>query len=106
MGNKQMMSEETFTELMQSVAEGAKILRGELPPASEFVVQPGTEVMEIRTQLGLSQQEFASLLRVSKRTLADWEQGQKRLAGPARALLTIFKTMPQQALNALQTSHY
>ncbi len=106
MGNKQMMSEETFTELMQSVAEGAKILRGELPPASEFVVQPGTEVTAIRTQLGLSQQEFASLLRVSKRTLADWEQGQKRLAGPARALLTIFKTMPQQALNALQTSHY
>jgi hypothetical protein len=45
------MSEETFTELMQSVAEGAKIFRGELPPASEFVVQPGTEVTTIRVVL-------------------------------------------------------
>jgi DNA-binding transcriptional regulator YiaG len=56
------MSEETFAELMQSVAEGAKIFRGELLPASEFVVQPGTEMTAIRTQLGLSQQEFTSLL--------------------------------------------
>ncbi len=45
------MSEETFTELMQSVAEGDKILRGELPPVSEFVVQPGTEVITIRVVL-------------------------------------------------------
>ncbi len=31
------MSDETFAELMQSIKEGAKILHGKLPPASEFV---------------------------------------------------------------------
>jgi hypothetical protein len=40
------MSEETFAELMQSVAEGAKIFRGELPPASEFVIQSGTQAKD------------------------------------------------------------
>jgi putative transcriptional regulator len=99
------MSEETFAELMQSVAEGAKIFRGELPPASEFV-HLETPVKVIRQQLGLSQQEFANLFGVSQRTLANWERGPKDLIGPARALLTIFEKLPQQALNALQTPRY
>lgn len=51
----QTMSDETFAELMQSVKEGAKILRGELPPASEFV-HTGPDVKAIREKIGLSQQ--------------------------------------------------
>ncbi len=48
------MSNETFSELMQSVKEGAKILHGELQPASEFV-HFGTDVKAIREKIGLSQ---------------------------------------------------
>ncbi len=62
------MNDETFAELMQSVKEGAKILHGELPPASQFV-HIGTDVKVIRDKIGLSQQEFANLLCISKRTL-------------------------------------
>ncbi len=47
------MSDETFAEFMQSVKEGASILRGELPPASEFV-HTGTDVKAIREKIGLS----------------------------------------------------
>ena len=101
----QTMSDETFAELMQSVKEGAKILHGELPPASEFV-HTGTDVKAIREKIGLSQQEFANLLCISQRTLEGWEQGQKTLKGPVRALLTIFRNAPKHALNALQGHQY
>jgi len=101
----QTMNDETFAELMQSVKEGALILRGELPPASEFV-HTSTDVKTIREKIGLSQQEFANLLRISKRTLEGWEQGHRKLTGPVRALLTIFKNAPQQAMNALHGHQY
>lgn len=94
------MSDETFAEFMQSVKEGAKILHGELPPASEFV-HLGTDVKAIRKKVGLSQQEFANLICISKRTLEGWEQGHRKLTGPVRALLTIFKNSPELAINAL-----
>lgn len=99
------MSDETFAELMQSVKEGAKILRGELPPASEFV-HTRTDVKAIREKIGLSQQEFANLLCISKRTLEGWEQGQRKLTGPVRALLTIFQNAPEYAMNALHGYRY
>jgi len=99
------MNDETFAELMQSISEGAQIRRGESPPASEFV-HVGTDVKAIREQIGLSQQEFANLLGVSKRTLAGWEQGRRRLTGPTRVLLTIFKNAPETAINALQGHQY
>jgi len=99
------MSDETFAELMQSVKEGAKILHGEFPPASEFV-QTRTDVKAIRENIGLSQQEFANLLCISKRTVEGWEQGQKKLTGPVRALLTIFKNAPESAICALHGYQY
>ncbi|KHD08808.1 hypothetical protein PN36_24995 [Candidatus Thiomargarita nelsonii] len=99
------MSDETFAELMQSVEEGAKILRGELPAASEFV-HTGPNVKNIREKIGLSQQEFATLLCISKRTLEEWEQGHRTLTGPVRALLTIFKNAPEPAINALHGHQY
>jgi putative transcriptional regulator len=77
-----------------------KILHGKLPPASEFV-HLGTDVKAIREKIGLSQQEFANLICISKRTLEGWEQGHRKLTGPVRALLTIFKNAPELAINAL-----
>ncbi len=94
------MNDETFAELMQSAKEGAKMSRGELAPASEFL-HTGTNVKAIREKMGLSRQEFADLLCVSKRTLEGWEQGHRNLTGPVRVLLTIFKNAPGAAMNAL-----
>jgi DNA-binding transcriptional regulator YiaG len=74
------MNDETFAELMRRLKEGAKILYGKLPPASEFV-HTITDVKAIHENIGLYQQEFANLLCISKRTLEGWEQGQKKLTG-------------------------
>ena len=52
------------------------------------------EVLETRMRSGLSQQKFADVLGVSRRTLEGWEQGRRRPTGAARALLTIAAKRP------------
>jgi putative transcriptional regulator len=52
------------------------------------------EVSAARAGTGLSQEEFARLLGVSKRTLQEWEQGRKRPSGAARVLLRIAARRP------------
>ena len=47
-----------------------------------------------RAGTGLSQEEVARLLGVSKRTLQEWEQGRKRPSGAARVLLRIAARRP------------
>ncbi|MFV1980763.1 MAG: helix-turn-helix domain-containing protein [Rhodothermia bacterium] len=57
-------------------------------------------VVEIRSNIGLSQSKFARLLGVSVRTLQEWEQGRRAPSGPARTLLTIAHKNPKALLEA------
>jgi len=50
---------------------------------------------EIRKRLHLSQQQFATRLHVSLRTLQEWEQGRRVPSGPAQALLRIADQEPE-----------
>ena len=50
---------------------------------------------------GLSQNQFAMLIGVSKRTLENWEQGRRYPTGPAKALLRILDVDPEHAVRAL-----
>jgi putative transcriptional regulator len=52
-------------------------------------------------QTGLTQTEFARLMRVSVKTLQNWEQLRRNLTGPAAALLKIVATAPEVALKSL-----
>lgn len=52
------------------------------------------EIFAARTETGLSQEQFARLLGVSKRTLQEWEQGRKQPSGAARVLLKIAARRP------------
>ena len=49
----------------------------------------------IRTNLDLSQSEFASLMGVSVRTVQEWEQGRRKPSGSAVALLRIVEQKPE-----------
>ena len=40
-------------------------------------------------KVGLSHEQFARLIDVSKRTLENWEQGRRHPTGPAKALFRI-----------------
>jgi putative transcriptional regulator len=90
-----------FEELLESVQEMDAIAKGKRKPArqTEF---PEPEVRAIREKTGLSQQHFALLIGVSKRTLENWEQGRRHPTGPARALLKILDKDVRRAVQALR----
>jgi len=57
-------------------------------------ILPADSAQVARAGSGLSQARFAKLIGVSMRTLQEWEQGRKRLSGPAAALLRIVARYP------------
>ncbi|MSU48954.1 MAG: helix-turn-helix domain-containing protein [Opitutus sp.] len=55
----------------------------------------------VREQLGLSQQELADLLGISRRTLENWEQGRREPTGAAKVLLRIAASHPDVVQKAV-----
>ncbi|MEK6376051.1 MAG: NadS family protein [Acidobacteriota bacterium] len=94
------MKRENFEELLESVREAGRILRGEAKPSREFSFTP-EDVQSIRKKLKKSQDEFALMLGVSVATLRNWEQGRRHPHGPARALLKIAAENPKAVEKAL-----
>lgn len=94
------MENKLFSELLAGVREMDEIVQGKKAAArvTEF---PEPEVKLIREKVGLSQNRFAMLIGVSKRTLENWEQGRRHPSGPAKALLRILDTDPERAIRAL-----
>ena len=76
-------------DLLESVkqmrrGQAARVTKVKLPAAAEA-----------RAKTGLSQQDFASLLGVSARTLQDWEQGRREPTGAAKTLLRVAASHPK-----------
>jgi len=95
------MDDILFSQLKASVEEAAEIARGKAAPSRVFHVC-GVNVQHIREKAGLSQRELAELMRVSVRTLQNWEQGRRQPTGPAEALIRIFERAPESAVQALR----
>ena len=70
------MKEELFAELLDSVRQGGRILRGELKPSRAFRFED-PDVRKLRERYGLSQSKFAALMGISPATLRNWEQGRR-----------------------------
>jgi putative transcriptional regulator len=87
------MKEALFEQLLGSVKEGGKILRGEASPSRVFVTD-GPNIKRIRSKYDLSQDQFAALLGISVATLRNWEQGRREPEGPARVLLQVAARHP------------
>ena len=95
------MEKDMFDELVTSVQEMDKIVKGSKKASRRFGF-PEPEVKAIRERLGVSQDKFAVILGVSKRTVENWEQGRRHPTGPARSLLRIVEADPERALQALR----
>jgi len=96
------MDNELFADLVQSLKEAGAIARGEMAPSRVFVVEPdAVSVRAVREKTGLSQSEFARLLRVKVKTLQNWEQHRRTPSGPAAALLTLAAKAPKVVLETL-----
>ena len=61
--------------------------------ARKSKVKPN-EVAAARLNTGLTQAQFAKALRISARTLQEWEQGRREPSGAAKALLQIASRHP------------
>ena len=95
------MEKDTFAELVASTLEMDAIVKGKKNASRSFEF-PDPEVKMIREHLGVSQDKFAMILGVSKRTVENWEQGRRHPTGPARSLLRIVEADPEHALRALR----
>lgn len=95
------MDNKMFNELLASVQEMDDVTQGKQAAArvTEF---PEPEVKAMRERMGVSQDKFALILGVSKRTVENWEQGRRHPTGAARSLLKIVQANPQYALEALR----
>ena len=62
------------------------------------------DVKAIRTNLGMTQDEFASQFGFSVNTLRHWEQGSRRPEDPTRAYLLVIERAPKAVRKALQAA--
>jgi putative transcriptional regulator len=94
------MEKGLFDDLVQSLKEAKDISKGKTKASRRFDVA-SPDVKAVREQIGLSQSDFARLMRVSIKTLQNWEQHRRNPTGPAAALLKIVSTAPDLALRSL-----
>lgn len=80
-------------EILDGIREIKAHQRGEVTLRTIEVTEP--DARATRERLGLTQEAFAALLGVSRRTLAGWEQGRHHPRGPAMALLRIAARHPE-----------
>ena len=94
-------------ESMQQQREGKITLRthevDELPPLKV----DADMIRETREQLHLSRAVFARRLRVSTRTLENWEQGRAKPNAQAAALIMMVRQFPDtlEKLSSLNNNH-
>jgi putative transcriptional regulator len=58
----------------------------------------------VRLKLGVSQSEFARLLRIPKRTIQEWEQERRKPTGAALTLLNLVESAPEVVKGILAQS--
>ncbi|MBF0379991.1 MAG: transcriptional regulator [Magnetococcales bacterium] len=89
-----------FDELSQSIDEAQQFDSGKITlKTTKVEAQPplhidAKTVLETRESLHLSRGVFARWLRVSPRTLENWEQGRSRPNSQAAALILMIRKFP------------
>jgi putative transcriptional regulator len=81
-------------EILEGIRDIKAFKAGKTTLKTRVLSEPSS-AKEIREQLNLSQNAFASLMGVSVRTLQDWEQKRREPQGPAKTLLRIAEQHPE-----------
>ena len=61
-----------------------------------------SEIKRVRSDLDMSQAEFAKAFHLSKRSVENWEQGEATPEGPTGVLLWLICNAPQAILKLLK----
>ena len=72
-----------------------EIARQKAEDDAEAVQDTALHIRNLRKRLFLTQEEFSKRINVPLATLRNWEQGKRRPAGSARALLKILSRSPE-----------
>ena len=89
------------SELIQSLSEAVAYANGQ----GDAIVHEAIDPREIRTRAKLTQAQMAPLMGMSLSGYRKWEQGQRRLSGPAMSLLRLIEKEPEAVRRALILNH-
>lgn len=89
-----------FNSIKQGLDEALEFSKGKKSKAIVHEFSP-LDVKNIRTKIGMSQNEFASAFGISVSTLRHWERGDRTPHGPALVLLNVVSKEPSAVLKAL-----
>jgi putative transcriptional regulator len=84
-------------DLIAAMAEALAHAKGE----GEAVLHSPVDPREIRLRAKMTQAQMAPLMGMSLSGYRKWEQGQRRVSGPAAALLRVIEKEPQAVQRAL-----
>ena len=84
-------------DLIQSLNEALAHAKGE----GQAVVHAPVDPREIRTRANLTQAQMAPMMGMSLSGYRKWEQGARRVSGPAAALLRVIEREPAAVQRAL-----
>lgn len=84
-------------DLIEAMGQALAHAKGEGPAVLHSPVAP----REVRRQANLTQAQMAPLMGMSLSGYRKWEQGQRRISGPAAALLRLIQTEPEAVKRGL-----
>ena len=85
------------SDLIQSLNEAIAYARGEGPGTLHVPITP----REVRKQANLTPAQMAPLVGMSVVGYREWEQGTRRVSGPAAVLLLVIQREPAAVKRAL-----
>ena len=89
-----------FKSIKQGLEEAVEFSKGKKGKAIVHEFSP-VDVKNLRSKIGMSQNEFASAFGISVSTLRHWERGDRTPHGPALVLLNVVAKEPKAVLKAL-----
>ena len=91
---------DTFNSMQQGLVEAIEFAQKKQTEAIVHEFTP-LDVKAIRSEIGMTQAEFASAFGISLGTLRHWERGDRKPHGPALVLLNVVAKEPEAVLRAL-----
>ena len=80
-------------DVWQEVLDGVREIKS--GGGKPSMIEPRSPIVRARLKAGLTQEQFAALLGVSKRTLEQWEQGRRKPSQAAKTLIKIAELHPE-----------
>ena len=84
---------EAERDVWQEVLDGVREIKS--GGGKRSVVVPRSPIVRARLKAGLTQEQFAALLGVSRRTLEQWEQGRRKPNQAAKTLIKVAELYPE-----------